>query len=161
MKNNETSFTYVVFIIVCALIFVILVIAVTEPAAGAQPINQREWLLEYEQVDDMGYPAPEPTATYEMGYPAPIEEPTATAKPKKKPRPTKQGLEPTAIVTQEPTPTKSLWDLFCEEHYDTNWCVDPSTRPNIDNPFNYRPTPAPTSPSFCDIYPANIWCVDG
>jgi hypothetical protein len=111
MKNNGTSFTYGVFIIVCALIIAMLVVAVTEPA-GAQSINYREWLLEYEQVDAYippvvrplatflsGYPAPpvdvEPTVTYGSGYPAPPIEPTATKEPKPKKKDPNCLLEPT------------------------------------------------------------------
>lgn len=64
--------------------------------ADAQSINQRKWLLEYEQVDNMGYPTPaeEP----DMGYPTPAEEPTAKLK-KKAPRPTPTLAEYTPYQT--------------------------------------------------------------
>jgi hypothetical protein len=146
MKNNGTSFTYGAFIIVCALILAMLIIVVTEPA-GAQSINQREWLLKYEGVS--GYPAPalEPTATYTSGYPAPALEPTA--------KPKKQEPQPTYF------PTFDDWDAYCEINGDIDWCVDPSTRP--------QPIPAPITtyfPTFddwdawCETHSDEDWCVD-
>jgi hypothetical protein len=92
MKNNEISFTTRTIIFWCVIVVAILVLAfVITGIADAQSINQREWLLEYEQVS--GYPAPaeEPTVTYA----APAEEPTATAKPKPKKKDSNCSLEPT------------------------------------------------------------------
>ncbi len=121
MKNNETSFTIRTIIFWCVIVIAILVLAfVIAGTADAKSINQREWLLEYEQTS--GYPAPgeEPTTTYTSGYPAPGEEPTATAKPKKQ------------VLTPVPTIDPSFWDSFCEMLFDMSWwdnsrCIDSST----------------------------------
>jgi hypothetical protein len=135
MKNNVITFTYGMFIIVCMVVIAMLIVVMTD-TADAKSINQREWLLKYEQIS--GYPAPaeEPTAAYTSGYPAPALEPTA--KPKKKQEP-----EPTATANP-----KSPWDVYCEANDNINWCVDPSTRPPFDDPYRlpphkYFPEPMP------------------
>lgn len=68
----------------------------------------------------------------------PTPRPTPSPAPTMPPFPTPLSGYPAPPV--EPTPTYvDPWVLFCEEFYNTNWCVDPSTRPDIDNPYAYWP----------------------
>jgi hypothetical protein len=149
MKNNVITFTYGIFIIVCILVIAILIVVMTD-TADAKSIDQREWLLEYEQVS--GYPAPavEPTAIYASGYPAPALEPTA--KPaKKKPNPISK-LTPvlTLVPTQAPT-WSPYWPCLGNPDLD----CPPDTPITAVPTQESKPTPAPTmNPYDGSGYPA-------
>ena len=74
--NTERKALCWLFVIIAIVVLALLLYS----TGDAKSINQREWLLEYEQVS--GYPAPtlEPTAVYASGYPVPASELTATDK---------------------------------------------------------------------------------
>ena len=143
MKTERTALTWL-FVIIAVFVLFLLVYS----AASAQSIDQREWLLEHEQVNDMGYPAPgeEPTSVNDMGYPAPGEEPTATAKPKKKQKPT-----PTiSAITKSKCSfelTSDWWTaawlgqayVYTDENGDSVYCI--GDLPDKYNSALWTPTP--------------------
>ncbi len=132
------------------LLIIVLLLFVAIPANAAAQ-DYRKWLLEYEQIDGMGYPAPvlESTATYGMGYPAPALEPTATAKPKKKQEP-----EPTiSAITKSKCSlelTSAWWTaawlgqayVYTNENGVAVYCI--GDLPDKYNAALWTPTPAPT-----------------
>jgi len=143
--NTERKALCWLFVIVAVVVLALLLYS----AGDAQSINQREWLLEYEQVS--GYPAPpvKPTATYyASGYPAPALEPTAKPK-KQEPKPTEP--EPMPLPTATVDPNDYIWDLLCKTYPEISWCVDPSTRDEL--PY-LMPLPTPTEESSGNGYPA-------
>lgn len=132
---------------------------------NAQSVNQREWLLEYEQVVDP-YPAPPttdvdpyPTADVDP-YPAPPVEPTPTKKPK------------TSVITSEPTKTEDK-DQECITKATDEWWRAMRKRQAYfyaasDGTtiycFGYPPTPfyegTPDPPREGDIIPTSVPTMD-